>query len=180
MDPITKEIERKPLKPFMVNQLQIAFERDKIILSPYDTTLAKQLTDYEVVKMTEAGIPKYTSENEHFVDALGLAYLAMVLEFKNLTGMIQEPEVTSDFVISHKQIGGVAAKVEASTRLNADSRIVDYYQNTDFDDLPGDRQTWVKVDESYRSPKYGGQYGNRWGSRTPMGRCGFGRGGFSR
>ena len=60
--------------------------------------------------MTESGVPKYTSENEHFVDALGLAYLAMVLEFKDLTGMIQEPEVTPEFVISHKQIGGMAAK----------------------------------------------------------------------
>jgi replicative DNA helicase len=180
VDPITFETNKEPLKPFMVNQLQIAFERDKMILSPYDTTLAKQLTDYEVVKMTEAGVPKYTSENEHFVDALGLAYLAMVLEFKNLTGMIQEPEVTSDFVISHKQIGGIGAKIESETRISADNRIVDYYNNTDFDDLPGDRQRWVKVDETYRSPRYGGTYGSKWGSRTPMGSGGFGRGGFSR
>ena len=176
MDPITKEFEKKPLKPFMVNQLQIAFERDKMILSPYDTTLAKQLTDYEVVKMTESGVPKYTSENEHFVDALGLAYLAMVLEFKDLTGMIQEPEVTSDFVISHKQIGGMAAKIESETRASADNRIVDFYNNTDFEDLPGDRQRWVKVDETYRSPRYGGG-GPSWGSRSPM-RGGFGRGTF--
>lgn len=176
MDPITKEFEKKPLKPFMVNQLQIAFERDKMILSPYDTTLAKQLTDYEVVKMTESGVPKYTSENEHFVDALGLAYLAMVLEFKDLTGMIQEPEVTSDFVISHKQIGGMAAKIESETRASADNRIVDFYNNTDFEDLPGDRQRWVKVDETYRSPRYGGG-GSSWGSRSPM-KSGFGRGTF--
>lgn len=180
MDPITKEVEKKPLKPFMVNQLQIAFERDMMILSPYDTTLAKQLVDYEVVKMTDSGVPKYTSENEHFVDALGLSYLAMVLEFKNLTGMIQEPEVTSEFVISHKQIGGIAAKIESETRASADNRLVDFYQNTDFEDLPGDRQRWVKVDENYRSPRYGGQYSSNWGSRTPIGGRGFGRGGFSR
>ena len=176
MDPITKEFEKKPLKPFMVNQLQIAFERDKMILSPYDTTLAKQLTDYEVVKMTESGVPKYTSENEHFVDALGLAYLAMVLEFKDLTGMIQEPEVTSEFVISHKQIGGMAAKIESETRASSDNRIVDFYNNTDFEDLPGDRQRWVKVDESYKSPRYG--RGSSWGSRSSggFGRTSFGRG----
>ena len=181
MDPITKEMDRKPLKPFMVNQLQIAFERDRLVLSPYDTVLAKQLTDYEVVKKTESGVPKYTSENEHFVDALGLAYLAMVLEFKDLTGVVQEIEVTSDFVVSHKQIGGVAAKIEAETRASADNRIVDFYQNTDFTELPGDRQKWVKVDDSYRSPRYGGKY-NGWGSRTPA-RGGFGSrsmGGFGR
>ena len=37
----------------------------------------------------------------------------------------------------------------------------------------------LKVDETYRSPRYGGTYGSRWGSRSPMS-GGFGRGGFSR
>lgn len=175
MDPITKEMDRKPLKPFMVNQLQIAFERDKLILSPYDTVLSKQLIDYEVERMTDSGVPKYTSVNEHFVDALGLAYLAMVLEFKDLTGVIQEIEVTSDFAVSHKQIGGMAMKIQSEVRASVDNRIADYYQNTDFEELPGDRQTWVKVDETYRSPRQGGQYGGGWGSRTPA-RSGFGRG----
>ena len=153
MDPITKEVEKKPLKPFMVNQLQIAFERDRIVLSPYDNILSKQLIDYEVEKITEAGVPKYTSENEHFVDALGLAYLAMVLEFKDLTGVIEDVKTTSEFVISNKQIGGTGYKAQVETRVNADKRISDFYENTDFRDLPGDRQRWVKVDMDYRSPK---------------------------
>ncbi|MGL4877998.1 hypothetical protein [Paraclostridium dentum] len=140
MDPITKETEKKPLKPFMVNQLQIAFERDRLVLSPYDTILSKQLIDYEVEKITEAGIPKYTSENEHFVDALGLAYLAMVLEFKDLTGVVEDIKVTSEFVISNKQVGGNKMIMQAESRANADNRIIDFYNSTDFNDLPGDRQ----------------------------------------
>ncbi|MEG1494718.1 MAG: hypothetical protein RR406_00240 [Bacilli bacterium] len=161
MDPITKEIEKKPLKPFMVNQLQIVFERDKLILSPYDAILTKQLVDYEVEKITEAGIPKYTSENEHFVDALGLAYLAMVLEFKDLTGVIEDIQTTSDFFISHKQVGGNAMKIQAETRARADNRITNFYENTDFRDLEGDRQKWVKVDMEYRSPKVQSSRGAR-------------------
>lgn len=141
MDPITKEIEKKPLKPFMVNQLQIAFERDKIVLSPYDTVLSKQLIDYEVDKITEAGVPKYTSENEHFVDALGLAYLAMVLEFKDLTGVVQDIKVSSEFHISNKKIGGANISGISQTRATADNRISDFYEKTDFNDLPGDRQS---------------------------------------
>ena len=131
MDPITKEMDKKPMKPFMVNQLQIAFERDRMMLSPYDEVLFKQLIDYEVEKITEAGMPKYTSENEHFVDALGLAYLAMVLEFKELTGTIQDIKVTSEFTISHKQIGGNAMKSVNSNRTMLDSRIQDFYDNND-------------------------------------------------
>ena len=53
---------------------------------------------------------------------------------------------------------------------------MDFYNNTDFEDLPGDRQRWVKVDESYKSPRYGG--GSSWGSRSSggFGRTSFGRG----
>lgn len=141
MDPITKEMDRKPLKPFMVNQLTLAFERDRMILSPYDGVLLKQLIDYEVEKITEAGIPKYTSENEHFVDALGLAYLAMVLEFKDLTGTVEEIRTTSEFYLSKKQIGGSGMYTDTISRPALDNRIQDFYQNNDWDDLPGDRPT---------------------------------------
>ena len=95
VDPITFEITNQPLKPFMVTQLQIAFEREKMILSPFDEVLHKQLIDYAVEKIGANGQPVFTSENEHFVDALGLAYLAMVLEFKELTDMIKEPETAT-------------------------------------------------------------------------------------
>ena len=179
MDPITKEVEKKPLKPFMVNQLQIAFERDRMILSPYDNVLSKQLVDYEVEKITEAGIPKYTSENEHFVDALGLAYLAMVLEFKNLTGVIQDVKTTSDFKISHKQIGGTGFKSLVETRVSTDNRITDFYQNTDFSELRGDRQSWVKVDMDYRSSKAQMKV-NRFGGGLRGGNSRGGSRGFSR
>lgn len=131
MDPITKEMDRKPLKPFMVNQLTLAFERDRMILSPYDDVLLKQLIDYEVEKITEAGVPKYTSENEHFVDALGLAYLAMVLEFKDLTGTVEEIRTTSEFFLSKKQIGGSGMYTDSISRPAIDNRIQDFYQNND-------------------------------------------------
>lgn len=131
MDPITKELDSKPFKPFMVNQLQIAFERDRIILSPYDDVLTKQLTDYEVVQRSKAGIPQYTSENEHFVDALGLAHLAMVMEFKELTGVVEDIKTTSEFHISSKQMGGAGMYATSVNRVNTDSRISDFYANND-------------------------------------------------
>lgn len=91
IDPITQEVDKKPLKLFMVTQLQIAFERDLIILSPFDEVLHKQLIDYEVEKFTGATHdPVFTSKNEHFVDALGLAYLAFVREFNELIDMVRE------------------------------------------------------------------------------------------
>ena len=91
-DPVKGTITKEPMKPFMVNQLAIAFDRDNMILSPYDETLHKQLIDYSVEKIGANGQPVFTSENEHFVDALGLAYLAFVMEFPDITKTVKQIE----------------------------------------------------------------------------------------
>lgn len=164
MDPITKEMDKKPLKPFMVNQLQIAFERDKLILSPWDDILKNQLVAYEVEKIGSNGIPVYTSENEHFIDALGLAYLAMVLEFKQITGTVEDIKVSSEVKHVNRKLVNSEAIMETTTRANLDPRIQEFYSNTDFEDREGDRQQWVKVDIDYRSARYSS--GSAWGSRS--------------
>lgn len=91
-NPVKKIFTKEPLKPFMVNSLVKVFEEHRIILSPFDNTLHKQLVDYVVDRITQSGLPVYTSKNEHFVDALGLAYLAMVLKFPEIAGFIKEIE----------------------------------------------------------------------------------------
>jgi len=89
-DPVTGVLEKKHLKPFMVNQLSILIERGNLIMSPYDNVIFKQLIDYRVEKITAAGVPVYNSNNEHFVDALGLAYLAFVEHFPELTKLVKK------------------------------------------------------------------------------------------
>lgn len=175
MDPITKEMEKKPIKQFMVNQLQILIERDNLVMSAYDNVLMKQLVDYEVESISQSGIPKYTSENEHFVDALGLAYLAMVLEFKDITGTVSEVHTSSKVHVVQQSFGTAHADADlGATRSGYTcNAIKEFYRNTDFSELRGDRQTWVKVDENYRSPRTMGRGKTGWGSRSP-------KGGFSR
>ena len=98
MDPVTRLMDRKPMKPFMVNQLTMAIERDQLILSPFDELLHKQLIDYEVIRIAQNGMPVYTDVNEHFVDALGLAFLAFALEFPDLTKTIESVDFTSEII----------------------------------------------------------------------------------
>lgn len=95
MDPVTHTMDSKPMKPFMVNQLAMCIERQQLILSPFDETLHKQLVDYEVVRQSANGQPIFTSVNEHFVDALGLAFLAFALEFPDLTKTIVDVDFTA-------------------------------------------------------------------------------------
>lgn len=173
-DPVTGEIEKAPVKTVMVNQLQIVFERERMILSPFDETLHKQLVDYEVEKISRDGTPTFTSKNEHFVDALGLAYLAFVLEFSQLVRVIKKIEHKtvishSDKTLTSRGIGSLLNSMQTSAVPTGFSHVTNY----DPSDLPGDRPTMVKVPTSYRSPKYG--RGNSWGARS----SGMARGGSS-
>ena len=160
-DPITFEKTKEPLKPFMVTQLQIAFEREKIILSPFDEVLHKQLIDYEVERINASGDPVFSKENEHFVDALGLAYLAFVLEFPELTKTIKMPESSTIIEFTGVQLGGAGLTKmfnSIQTNLSSDFKKVLEYDPTE---LPGDRPTMVKVPLGYRSPASGGTWGSR-------------------
>ena len=168
VDPITFETNREPMKPFMVNQLAIAFERERIMLSPFDEVLHKQLIDYSVERISQSGQPVFTSENEHFVDALGLAYLAMVLEFKELTNMMKDPETSTKIVHSNKNISTHGLN---SVFNDIGSKAVNYdnlkVPKIDTDDRRGDRPSQFKVNTSYRR----NNNNSNWGSRN------FGRGG---
>ena len=182
-DPITGEKEAKPMKPFMVNQLQIAFERNNMILSPWDDIIYKQLIDYEVEKITASGIPTFSSINEHYIDALGLAYLAMVLEFKKLTGVIEDFETaTKTEIMSNTHLINPAAFQTQNLRDNTPAEVKEFYKNTDFSERRGERQSWVKLDSHQGamkpSNKYGSPNGTSWGSRSPGRGGGFSRGGW--
>jgi replicative DNA helicase len=178
-DPITGEKEAKPMKPFMVNQLQIAFERGNMILSPWDDVIYKQLIDYEVEKTTQSGVPVFTSKDEHYIDALGLSYLAMVLEFKKLTGVVQDFETTSKVdILSNTHLISPKAFESLNLRDEKPQEVKDFLANTDFREIRGERQSWVKLDSHQGAMKPTNKYGNNgsnsWGSRNGGG------GGFSR
>lgn len=174
IDPVTFEMTKQPMKPFMVTQLQIAFERELMMLSPFDEVLHKQLIDYCVEKKAANGQPIFTSVNEHFVDALGLAYLAMVLEFKELTDMIKEPETSTKVEFSSRNLTAVGLN---NLFAEAESNITNSNGTTfkiDTDDRRGDRPSQFRVSMNYRSSS--GSFGRAWGSRSNA----ISRGGISR
>ena len=147
IDPVTREMKKEPMKQFMVNQLVLSFERERIALSPFDETLHKQLIDYSVDHIGANGMPVYTSKDEHFVDALGLAHLAFVLKFPDLTAAIKLPQNTSTIEYSHISLGGMRGN--AALR---DIATTNPWSNKRYEQIgkaPGERkgdyQKWVKV-----------------------------------
>lgn len=163
IDPVTFITTKQPMKPFMVTQLQIAFERENIILSPFDEILHKQLIDYSVERISQSGQPIFTSENEHFVDALGLAYLAMVLEFKELTDMLKEAETSTQIAHVNKSVGAstINKMLDDAERPNYNGFQVPSYDPTE---RRGDRPSQFKMPLGYRGSSM--IAGGSWGSRS--------------
>ncbi len=132
-------------------------------MSPFDETLHKQLIDYQVERISQFGDPVYTSVNEHFVDALGLAMLAFVLEFPDITGTIQEMKFSTKIEHSNKQIGQNQAMQTLRSIESPFERQLPGKKKKD-DDLPGDKQKWFKVDTNSSSHIAKTGWGSRGGS----------------
>lgn len=167
MDPVEKTVVKEPMKPFMVNQLSLAFERDRIILSPFDEVLHKQLIDYVVDHVSQNGQPIFTSKEEHFVDALGLAYLAFVLKFPDITKGIKRIENSTK--IEHSQTHLATARANAALREISALTINPWKDLKQVGKAPGERkgdyQKWVKVP---MKANYSGSR-NSWVSRAVNG-----------
>ena len=179
-DPAQKTFTEEPMKPFMVNQLTMAFERGRIILSPFDDVLYKQLIDYEVERITQRGDPVYSSKNEHFIDALGLAYLAFVLEFPKLTGSIKEFEQSSIFKFIQGGFQDKLAQIDLA-KMNTIGNFNNPWKNVNIDhsELPGDRPTYYKMPDYKPSSNFyrpgGIRNSSSWGSRSSNSNSGYRR-----
>jgi hypothetical protein len=75
-------MEKKRFKQAMISVLRGWFERGIIELSKSDPALIKQLIEYRVVGKTDSTL-KFSDENEHGIDAMGLAAMAMFTRVKN-------------------------------------------------------------------------------------------------
>ena len=163
LDPITGEMSKYPMKNFMVNQLTLSFERDRMMLSPLDDVFYTQLVNYEVERFGNDNKPIFTSKDEHYIDALGLAHLAMVLEFKELTGTIKDREVSTKMSFSSR-IPGQAGLNKMFNDIQSSYSSNGIPLKPPSDDLRGDRQSWHKVSQSYRSSS--SRRTSSWGNRT--------------
>jgi len=83
-DLFTKELVKKPAKPFLVENSVRRFETCTIKYPKSDDKFTSALLGYIVKRMTMAGMPVYEQENtrvgDHVLDAVNLALVAFTLE----------------------------------------------------------------------------------------------------
>ncbi len=75
-------VESRRFKQAMVAILRGWFERGILEISQADHGFLQQFLDYRVVSKTDQTL-KFSTENEHGIDALGLAAMAMFVKIKN-------------------------------------------------------------------------------------------------
>jgi len=83
-DPVNRTVNKRPMKPFLVNNAVEKFERDMVVLNPADSLLEDQIRAYTVEKQTRLGQPVYSAGYDHALDAFMLALLAFTMEFTDL------------------------------------------------------------------------------------------------
>jgi replicative DNA helicase len=82
-DIFTRKRVKHPLKPTMINNAVLVFER-KAILIPKDKKLKTQLEEYKIKHITQGGVPVYQDGNDHFVDALARALFGFAKQYDEL------------------------------------------------------------------------------------------------
>jgi len=91
-DPFSREFDKKPIKPFMVNQTTLMLERGQLRIPhrEIDETLVRQMTNYQVERISaKTGEPTYSSTDEHALDAMMLSLLAFIIEMPDLAKTIE-------------------------------------------------------------------------------------------
>jgi replicative DNA helicase len=83
IDWVTGEKVKKNIKQVMASEMRVWFEERRIIVSMYDTMLRKQLENYRIVGVTQAGY-RFNDDEEHLVDSLMLAIHAVTVHFDEL------------------------------------------------------------------------------------------------
>lgn len=86
-DPYTKQIVKKEIKPYMVDNLRQFLEREVLLISEKDTEMYMQLISYVVLRTTQTGRPVFEaggSAVDHAHDALMLALLAITENYSDL------------------------------------------------------------------------------------------------
>lgn len=118
-DPHTNKVDKKHLKPFMVNTSVITFEKEKIVLDPKDKALIEQLESYRIKSISVTGLPTFSDENEHSLDAMNLCLLIIEQKYGSLFKSVMTTRILGIRQFT-RQEDVLSRDVEANTQVVPD------------------------------------------------------------
>lgn len=110
IDPITKEHIKKRIKPVMVNITVKWMEDGRFNYPRSHQRFTNQLQDFKIVSITDTAI-KYSSEDEHIIDAFMLAAYALYENYEDPFGI--DPAINSYLLPVPEYVTETVAKSQA-------------------------------------------------------------------
>lgn len=114
-DPISRQIESKPMKPWLVNQTTMLLERGQLRIpnTDIDEVLHRQMLNYRVTKVTESGRPKYSSVDEHALDGMIFALYGFMEKYPELINIVEKVNpARKTFIVDTKQKDPIKERIK--------------------------------------------------------------------
>lgn len=158
-DPVSREFDKKAIKPFIVNQTTLLLERGMLRIphQDIDETLRRQMTNYQVERVSpKTGEPTYSDDDEHALDGLMLGVLAFIQEKPDVLKTIEDVKAARNFGTADvKFVDPLSSMYKGHS--NTSQEVKDYIERWDEPHAPPPRK--VKPGSRKRST------GFSWGGR---------------
>lgn len=131
-DPISRAIESKPVKPWLINQTNLLLERGQLRIPnrKIDEVLVRQMLNYRVTKITENGIPKFSSDDEHALDAMIFALYGFMETYPELINIVDKVEpARRSHVVNTKKTDPIKERIQQVTEDRSDSNELKTYSS---------------------------------------------------
>lgn len=119
-DPYTGKKDKKPMKPFMVNNSVNLFEKEKIVFHPTDKKILDQFGSYRIKSISPNGVPIFNSDDEHIVDAVNLALLSFAINYDDMLRRV----ITSKVILLHEPLAGKEEILTSTRKLASEANQV--------------------------------------------------------
>ena len=162
-DPYSREFDKKPIKPFIVNQTTLILERGQLQIpsKAVDEVIQRQMTNYTVERVSpKTGEPTYSNEDEHALDGMMLGILAFLDHHPDIVKTIEDVQPAKTFGVANVKFVDPLGRIYKG-HGNTERETQEYLDRWDEPSAPPPRRTTIG---GKRSSSFG------WGSRGSGGK----------
>ena len=108
----------------MINQTNLLLERGQLRIPnrKVDEVLVRQMLNYRVTKITENGIPKFSSDDEHALDAMIFALYGFMETYPELINIVDTVEpARRAHIVNTKKSDPIKERIKQVTEDRSDS-----------------------------------------------------------
>lgn len=164
-DPYSREFDKKPIKPFIVNQTALLLERGQLMIPnrDVDEVIQRQMTNYTVERVSpKTGEPTYSKDDEHALDGMMLGILAFLDHHPDIVKTIVDVQPARTVGFANVKFVDPLGRIYKG-HSNTQKETQDYVDRWDEPSAPPPRKTDIGTGQRNSG-------GFSWGSRGSGGK----------